>query len=667
MARAVCVFALSAFSALAPSVAAASDIEAQRRDYAAARQALANDDRERFQQLHQRLEGYVLRDYLRYAWLKERLGETAVAEIQAFLASSTYAAFNPGLRARWLTALAEDGQWDLFMEEYRPGLGDASVDCLRLQRLLQTEAAASTLAAEIERLWLTDERLPSECDPVFSRWHEAGQLTEALVWRRIEQLMGAYRPHFAGELGQRYLAAAERVWLRRWLEMHRDPARALRTLDYPLDHERARRIVKHGIARLGTRDPQVAMTEWERVLGRHPVLASEHNEVLRRLGILAAQRHLPVAVAWLFALPDDPQDTGLQLWRLRAALRAGAWQHARRLVDGLDVSARDERLWWYWTARVMERTGDDAKARQLFALLARNRHYYGFLAADRLGAAYAMQHEALGERAEEVRALDAQPGLQAAREFHAIGELEEARRQWNFSIARLSPRELEAAAVLAHNWGLTDRAIYTLSRLDNANDVDLRFPLLYRDIVDASARDYAIDPSWIYGVMRQESAFVVDARSPAGALGLMQLMPHVGRATAKRLRFKLAGEAGLLEVQTNLRLGAAFLKNMLRRYDGHQALATAAYNAGPSRVKAWLPAEGMMEGDIWIETIPFEETRAYVKNVLAFSVVYDYRLQREPARICTRMPPIVTGGAPAGRGLEMACRAPAAVRPQPAG
>ncbi len=656
-----------ALGVLAPRSAAAPDIEAQRRDYFAARQALANDDRERFQQLYQRLEGYVLRDYLHYAWLKERLAETPAAEIEAFLARSTYAAFNPGLRAKWLAALAGDGQWDRFMNEYRPGLGDVGVDCLRLQHLLQAEAAASAPAADIERLWLTDERLPSECDPVFSRWHEAGYLTESLVWRRIEQLMEAYRPNFAGELGQRYLGAAGRDWLRRWQQMHRDPVRALRALDYPLDDARARRIVKHGIARLGARDPQAAMAEWERVSARYPALASEHNDVLRRLGILAAQRHLPVAVAWLFALPDDPRDVELQLWRLRAALRAGAWQHVRRLVDSLDVSARDERLWWYWTARAMERTGDDVKARQLFALLAQNRHYYGFLAADRLGVAYAMQHEALGERAEEVRTLDTQPGLQASRELYAVGELEEARRQWNFSIARLSPRALETAAVLAHNWGLYDRAIYTLSRVGQANDVDLRFPLLYRGMVDASAREHAIDPSWIYGVMRQESAFVVDARSSAGALGLMQLMPHVGRATAKRLRFEITGEDGLLEVQTNLRLGAAFLKNMLRRYDGHQALATAAYNAGPSRVKTWLPTEGAMDADIWIETIPLEETRAYVKNVLAFSVVYDYRLRRDPVRICTRMPPIVADGAPPGGTLETACGAPAAVRAQPAG
>ncbi len=666
-AHAIYVFtALLALCQLTPPRAAAQEIEAQRRDYSAARQALANGDRERFQQLYQRLETYVLRDYLHYAWLKERLAETPATEIQGFLARTAYAAFNADLRANWLAALAERGQWDLFMNEYRPGLGDAAVDCLRLQRLLQTEAPASVLAPEVERLWLTDERLPAECNAVFNRWHETGRLTETLIWRRIEQLMDANRPNFAGELGERYLGAAARDWLRRWQEMHRNPARALRTLDYALDDERARRIVQHGASRLGARDPQLAMAEWERVLARHPVLAGAHNEVLRRLGILAAQYHLPVAVAWLFALPDDPRDAELQLWRLRAALRAGAWQHARRLVDGLDVSVREERLWWYWTARVMERTGDAAKARQLFGLLAQNRHFYGFLAADRLGTAYAMQHESLGERAEEVRALDAQPGLQAARELYAVGEAEAARRQWNFSIARLNPRELEAAAVLARNWGLHDRVIHTLSRAGHANDVDLRFPLLYRDLVDANAREHALDPSWIYGVMRQESAFVVDARSSAGALGLMQLMPRVGHVTAKHLRLELAGEDGLLGVETNLRLGAAFLKNMLRRYDGHQVLATAAYNAGPSRVKAWLPAEGAMDADIWIETIPFEETRAYVKNVLAFSVVYDYRLRREPVRLCTRMPPIVAGGAPAA-GVLVACGVPAAMHASPTG
>ncbi len=644
-----------ALGALASASLVAANEEA-RRDYAAALQALAGGDLSRFERLYARLDGYVLQDFLRYEWLKDRLGTTPAPQIRAFLERTTYAAFNAPLRAKWLAELAARNEWELFLAEYRPGLGDAAVDCQRLQRLLQTDAGSSAPAAEVERLWLTDERLPVECNPVFNEWHKSGRLTPALVWRRIEQLMERQRPNFAGELAQRYLDADGRDWVRRWQDMHSYPARELRTLAYPLDSERARRIVKHGVVRLGYRDPTIAMTEWERLLARNPQLAAEHGEVLRRLGVLGAQRHLPAAVSWLFALPEDGQDEELQRWRLRAALRAGDWQRARRLVDGLGPSAPRERLWWYWSARVMERTGDSAKARQLLALLARDRHYYSFLAADRLGAGYTMQHEPLGPRAQELAAVLARPGVQAARELYAIGDLEGARRQWNFTIAHMDAREQEAAALAARDWAWHDRVIYTLSRAGHANDIDLRFPLLYRELVEANASEQALDPSWIYGVMRQESAFVVDARSPAGALGLMQLMPRVGHVTAKRLKLDLGGQQALLVVENNLRLGAAFLKNMLHRYGGHQTLATAAYNAGPSRVNAWLPTEGAIDADIWVESIPFEETREYVKNVLAYTVVYDHRLRRAPLRLCTRMPAVGARRAPVAG--EQVCAAP---------
>jgi soluble lytic murein transglycosylase len=158
--------------------------------------------------------------------------------------------------------------------------------------------------------------------------------------------------------------------------------------------------------------------------------------------------------------------------------------------------------------------------------------------------------------------------------------------------------------------------------------------------VESNAKANGLDPSWIYGVMRQESAFVADARSSAGALGLMQLMPSVGRMTGRRIKLKVRSTGAILEVENNVRLGVAFLKNMLQRYDGHQMLATAAYNAGLSRVRAWLPQEQTLDADVWIETIPYDETRDYIKNVMAYAAVYDHRLDRDPIRLCRRMPAV---------------------------
>ncbi|MFQ5936236.1 MAG: transglycosylase SLT domain-containing protein, partial [Acidiferrobacterales bacterium] len=581
--------------------------------------------------------------YLRYAFLKNRLGNTAPAEIRRFLQKNEYAPVSAQLRERWLTQLASRGDWETFLQEYRP-LDNPTLQCLRLRQLLKANESPSELTPEIERLWLTDTRLPSACNAVFVRWRKAGYLTDELIWQRIALLMARYRSSLAGELANQYLSAKDRTWVRRWQAMHRQPLRELQKLRYPVNTPRAQMIVKHGIVRLGYRDPDTAMAQWQRLKGKHSSLAEANDEIVGTLATLASRRHEPIAVEWFSNIPDYALDTNRRLWRLRAALRAGRWDLARGFVESLSEQEQEDRFWWYWTARIMEETGDAAKARYLYAILATGRNYYSFLAADRLNTGYVMHHQAVDVSPATRANVLARPGIQAARELYALGDIPAARRQWSWTLARMNGEELDAAALVARDWGWYDRAIFTLSRSGYMNDLNLRFPVLYRDLVEANAVANNLDPSWIYGVMRQESAFMVDARSPAGALGLMQLMPRVGRSTAKRLKLKVRGRGAMLEVENNLRLGTAFLRELLRRYRGHQMLATAAYNAGPSRVESWRPKDDTLAADIWVETIPYNETRDYVKNVMAYTVVYDHRLEREPIRLCARMPVVPSAG-----------------------
>lgn len=622
-----------------PAGVAKVDLERQRSEYAAALAALEDQDLERFESLYAGLEGYVLRPYLRYAYLKERLQETSADEIRAFLSQVDYAPIGARLRAQWLAQLAQSGDWNTFMLEYRAN-ADPRLRCLRLQHLLKVGDEPQALAPEVESLWLSDDRLPPECNPVFGEWHKAGYLSDELVWKRIERLMARSRLSLAGELADQYLNRKGRVWVRHWQDMHRHPTRELRHLRYSVDDARARTIVKHGIVRLGNRDPEVAMGQWQHLQERYPALVSDDGEMRAKLAALATQRHMPSAAAWFAAMPESAWDSESRLWALRAALRNGDWALGRRVVASLGKEEQTDRFWWYWTARIMEESGKADKARYLYVLVAADRNYYSFLAADRLEAGYIMQHQPVRIAAAEREALMALPGIQAARELYLLGEQAAARRQWDWTTAKMSKNDLYTAALVAGEWDWYDRAIVTLSKSGHLDDLDLRFPLVYREIVEDYASANGLDPSWIYGVMRQESAFVVDARSSAGALGLMQLMPRVGRLTAKRLKLKVRSEHAILEVENNLRLGTAFLKNLLNRHSGNQLLATAAYNAGPSRVKSWRPQESVVAADIWVETIPYEETREYVKNVMAYTAVYDHRLQREPVRLCLRMPPV---------------------------
>jgi len=618
-------------------VASARTEDSPRRDYLAAMEAARNGNLARAKQFLPRLDGYVLRGYVEYELLKDRLALTPPDKIRAFLEENRDAPISDVIRKKWLRQLASKGEWDTFLREYQDIENEPELQCQRLTQLLRPERSTpqAPLMAEVEKLWLTGKLLPVACDAVFAAWKKSGHMTSEKVWERVRLAMENGQLGLAGDLA-RYLDYSERAWVTRWQAMHRDSPRELDRLNYPVETPVARGIVRHGIVRLARRDPEAAMQQWQKLKSRHRFLGEDENYVLRHLGIAAAQNHLPVALAWLASVSADASDETLHLWRVRAALRTGDWAAARGFVAGLTEEQQRQPQWRYWSARVLEASGHQGDAQRLYTDLARSRSYYGFLAADRLGEDYSMQHVAIDANPEELSVLLVRPGMQMAQELYAVGQTVDARRQWNWSTRHLSNRELQVAAVIARQWGWHDRAILTVGRSQNLDDIELRFPLLYREPIEANAARSGIDPSWVYGVVRQESAFVVDARSAAGALGLMQLMPSTGRLTGRKLNMPIRNNRALLNVENNLRLGASYLKEVLGRNNGNQVLATASYNAGPNRVSSWLP-ERNMEADIWVELIPFSETRDYVKNVMSYTTVYDHRLGSRPARLRTRM------------------------------
>ncbi len=621
---------------------AVQDEDSRRRDYLAAIEALKAGQTARFKTLYARLDGYILRGYLEYESIKNRVASTPTAEIERFLDENSQAPISDVIRKKWLRILARRGDWDTFLREYQDIEDEPELQCLRLAHLLKTSEQQAPLMAEAEKLWLTGKPLPAACNPVFAAWRQAGHMTTDDVWARIRLAMESRNLRLAGELS-RYLDPSERVWVRRWQAMHRDPVRQLQRITYPVETPVARMIVTHGIVRLAYRDPEEAMAQWQRLKEKYQFFGEDENYVLRNISILAAQDQLPQALPWLAAVSADPGDETLLLWRVKTALRTGQWEMAKRFIAGLSEEQQQDSRWRYWTARILEATGDGDKAHAIYESLAQDRSYYGFLAADRIGAEYSMQHESIGASPEEVSAMLARPGIQMAQELYLMGQVIDARRQWSWTTRNMNNRELAVAAVIARQWGWHDRAILTVARSDHQDDLELRFPLLYRDVIETNATRYGIDASWVYGVVRQESAFVPDARSQSGALGLMQLMPSTGRRAGRKLNIPIRSSRALLNIENNLRLGASYLKDVLGRNDGNEVLATASYNAGPNRVSSWMPQKAM-DADIWVETIPFSETRDYVKNVMSYTTVYDYRLGTHPERLSNRMMRIAPDG-----------------------
>ncbi len=621
---------------IAPTQAETRNVEDQRRDYLAAVEALKAGNTARFKTLHAQLDGYILRGYLDYEYLKNRIAVTKMADIHGFLEENRAIPVSETLRKAWLQQLAARGNWDVFLEEFKDIGDDPALKCLRLGHLLKTSEQQAVLMAEVEALWMTDKSLPDTCNPVIAAWRKAGHMTSDKVWARIKLAMESRRLELAGELAI-FLDPRERIWVKRWQAMYRDPERELRAIHYPVETPVARMIVTHGVVRLAYRDSDEAMQRWEKLKEKYQFFGEDDNYVLRNLGILAAQSYSPSALKWLAAVSANPEDESLQLWRVKAALRAGQWYTARRFIAGLSEERSRENGWRYWTARILEETNQKDDALSIYKTLAKDRDYYGFLAADRLGVDYSMQHISIDASEDEVSAMLVRPGIQMAQELYDTGQVVEARRQWTWITRRMNNRELQIAAVIARQWGWHDRAILTVAKSKHLDDLEMRFPLLYRDMIETNATEHGIDASWIYGVVRQESAFVVDARSQAGALGLMQLMPATGRLTGRRLNIPVRNNQAILNVENNLRLGVGYLKQVLRINSGNQILATASYNAGPNRVSGWMPAKQTMDADVWVETIPYSETREYVKNVMAFTTVYDYRLGAHPTRLSGRM------------------------------
>ena len=633
------IFALTFFASGAVFAAgpANANLEAQRRVYLDALLAVRSGQISKYQALHATLQDYVLRGHLEFEYLKTRIATTPVETLRDYLDKNRHSVTSDNLRKRWLHHLARQGDWQLFLKEYREYPKDKALFCYRLNQLMQSaNQDQAALMSQVETLWMTGKRLPGSCNPVFDKWRKAGHMTRDVVIARIRLAMQRRQLSLARELAY-YLPPEDRKWVERWVRAHRQPAKELELANYKIDKPIARMVANHAVVRLAYRDPEAAMEQWQKLKQEHRFFGEDENYVLRYVGILAAQRHLPQAVDWLSAVSADAEDRNLHYWRIRAALRAGDWETAREFIAALKQEELEDNEWRYWQARIAEQTGDEDAAWDLYSDLAQERGYYGFLAADRVGAPYSMKHRAVQVTPVELGAMLARPEMQIAQELFNVGQVVSARRQWFWVIQHMNKRELQAAAVAAQQWGWYDRALYTVNKSGHLDDLDLRFPILYRDKVEKNAQRSGVDPGWIYGVLRQESAFVTDARSGAGALGLMQLMPRTGRATARSLRLNIRSKQAILDVDNNLRLGSHHLKTVLRRNQGNQVLATAAYNAGSHRIKKWLPADNSMSADVWVDSIPFNETRNYVKNVMGFTTIYEHRLELAPTSLKSRM------------------------------
>ena len=631
--RAAFLVALLGLPALAVCAANPGD---QRRHYRAAMSAIERGPADAWKRDVIELVDYPLLPYIDLALLKRSHAKPTPAQVEAFVKRWPDTLVARDLRESTLRQLATSEDWTQFRNLWTDSRADDLQCAWHRARIAAGEKP--DYAKDIAALWMKPRPTAAMCDPLFTWARQNGGLTDAEIWKRIEAAATAANPGTVSTIAN-LLDGADKTAADRIAASVRDPAAVLgKAAQWP-DTLRNRDAVSFGMLRYARKNSSAAETLWADLGDRFKWDAVQKNRVLNAIAVYRATSYEADALARLKALPVEAEDDASREWRVRVALARTDWNETLAALDGMsDVQKADAR-WRYLRARALNKLDRKAEAEVIFADVAGEANFHGFLAADWINAPYAICPSQLAADKAAEKAIAEQADLARAFEFHALGNLTQGRREWNFALEKLSPAQRLLAADLAYDNEWFDRAVFLLSAsAETLRYYEQRFPLAQKSRVVRASREAGVDPAWAYAIIRAESAWMSDARSHADAYGLMQLLPGVAKKVAQGAKLPYAKTGDLFDPALNIQLGTLFLGQMANKYSGSPWLASAAYNAGGSPVGRWLDARGTLDPDFFIETIPYKETREYVARVLAFSVIYDWRLNQKVIPLAVRMP-----------------------------
>lgn len=605
-----------------------ANIDYQRRLFHDASYALNIGQISKFNRIFKQLEGYPVRAYLTFDAFNDRLARVNIKDMTRFFEMHEDYPFAYHLRAAWLSELARRQDWKNYLQFFDKR-DNTRLQCLAFQARLQL-GQVDNINGEIEKIWLRGYSQPRECDQAFEYFLDTHKEVQQVIWLRIEKAFRARRPNLAKFLKKK-LDVADQAIVDTWYQAHRRPETFLTTLSGISDSVRSSKIIAHAIDRLARKDSLKARDLWVQLKYAYSFSPDQENAVTKIIALSAANQQLPEARELLSGLPANLKNDQVYLRLARILLREQDWQGLIETVKQMPEHLQQENEWQYWLARAFESLGYQVIAREKLDLLANKSSYYGFLAADRVQKSYRIEQEnaAATDDFDEAALLASNIYMLRARELFFLDRPVDARREWFQALRHLDTEQLKQAAALASSWKWHDSAIKTVARTSHRSDYRLRFPMPYKQQVLSHANAKQLDPSVIFGIMRRESLFDPLARSGVGALGLMQLMPSTARRVAKLLGLTRPRLADILNIENNINFGTHYFRSVLDRFDDNVALAAAAYNAGPTNVRRWLPREDVMPADLWLETVPFKETRNYVQAVLAYATVFDKSLNRD--------------------------------------
>ena len=587
--------------------------------YLKAEKLLWQSESPRFKELYNQLHYYSLQPYLDQQILINQMSLGKIIDINAFLKKYQGTPLDWPLRKKWLTYLAKKNKPKLFLQYYKP-TSNVALTCLYYQYQMLLGVPENKILDKVTKLWTVGKSQDKACDPLFKRWEEEGYLTDVIVWQRIILAADGGKhtliPYLTTKLpeNEQYLGGL-------WRRVRSDPSYINKLNRFPNKSAKEAEIMVYGLKRLIWRDQNLAIKIYEKALKVFTFSERQKSLVTNKFAIALASKNHKQSKYWLDQVEVKALTKKIVEYRLTRIIKQQDWQTLIVELVKLPEHYRAALQWKYWYARALIETHEKQKGENLLKFLANKRHYYGFLAASTLNLPVNLQDKPI--EITELEKINVLKSFAAKRAFELfyLNRTHQARREWNYWLQTLSKRQKLVASKLAYEAKWFDRAIFTLPKEGYLDEVELRFPKAYEEKINQHSKQHELNPTWIFAITRRESSFMSDANSGVGAKGLMQLMPR----TAKELGYVKTVGVGLFDATNNIKLGTKYLRNLLDMSEGNQVIATASYNAGPYRVKSWLKNSESLPADIWIETIPFKETREYVKSVLAYQQIYQIK------------------------------------------
>lgn len=590
-----------------------------------------------FRQLKAQLKHYPLVSYLEFAELSKQLLPKNKKQIDAFLKLHKHSPLAWRLEARYMRNLLAKKHYGLFSQYFAPKYKtskNTAYKCRYLEHQLKAGVDKTYIWSETEKLWNVGKSQSNTCNPLFAKWQKAGKMTKKVIQSRLNKATTK------GALGTiKYLLKKQpkkkRYLSKMWTQVKKNPGVISKINFFPQKElEEEAKIAVYGIKKLAWGNRDGAYKTWQRVKRHAKLPKNVLDDGERTLFLALATENNPHALPWAKRnLNKYFKDPLVTQWKLATFLRNNQWQLIQEQYHVLDESIKNTNQWKYWHAIAIKKLGvnanDIANADIALNELAKERDYYGFKAARQLKKPLQLNHKSLPITAKTLVRVKGLANVERAKELIALGRFKDANREWGSLAKRLKTKEeIRAAAKIAHDWGWYNQGIFTIAKAKEWNDTDLRFPTAFKHDYAVMGKKVGLPPEWLMAVTRQESAYNPYAVSPAKAYGLMQVLPSTAKIYSKKFGIKYRGKQDLFNADTNIEMGSQYLKLRFDELDNSPIYASAAYNAGKHRITQWKKF-GRFPTEIWIESIPYTETRDYIKKVMTYRAIYALKLKRK--------------------------------------